>query len=148
MLSSSAPLTSSNCAGATIRCRNPFFAHIEQLHSVTRSRSAVTRNRTRPQWQPPCILCMDIVLAEPSRGRSHAVRANGVEGLGMSCFHSLAASTHEAIASCTFFKSFLRYFTVGHAPRQIGHGREIATAVILRQPLDTNCIFEFHRASP
>ena len=31
----------------------PFFAQTEQLHSVTRARSAVTRNRTRPQWHPP-----------------------------------------------------------------------------------------------
>jgi hypothetical protein len=31
----------------------PFFAQIEQLHSLTPSRVAVTRKRTRPQWQPP-----------------------------------------------------------------------------------------------
>jgi hypothetical protein len=29
---------------------------IEQLHSVMRERSAVTRKRTRPQWQPPDIV--------------------------------------------------------------------------------------------
>jgi hypothetical protein len=36
VVSASAPLTSSNCSGATIRCRNPFLLQIEQLHSVTR----------------------------------------------------------------------------------------------------------------
>src|SRR5690242_7747420 len=44
---------SSNCSGGTIRCRKPFLVQIEQLHSVTRSRSVVTRKRTRPQWHPP-----------------------------------------------------------------------------------------------
>src|SRR5262249_60625098 len=40
-----------------MRCRKPFLAQIEQLHSVTSERSAVTRTRTRPQWQPPNIVC-------------------------------------------------------------------------------------------
>src|SRR6266481_9392780 len=53
---SSLPLISSNCSGGTIRCRIPFLVQIEQLQSVTEARSAVTRKRTRPQWQPPCIV--------------------------------------------------------------------------------------------
>src|SRR5258708_4482809 len=56
VVSASAPLTSSNCSGATIKCKKPFLLQIEQLHSVTRDKSAVTRNRTRPQWQPPDIV--------------------------------------------------------------------------------------------
>jgi hypothetical protein len=32
-----------------MRWRKPFFPQIEQLHSVTRDKSAVTRKRTRPQ---------------------------------------------------------------------------------------------------
>src|ERR1700761_6422833 len=56
VVSASAPLNSSNCSGATIRCKKPFLVQTEQLHSVTRSRSAVTRKRTRPQWQPPDIV--------------------------------------------------------------------------------------------
>src|SRR5262249_36819032 len=39
-----------------MRCRKPFLVQIEQLHAVTRERSAVTRKRTRPQWQPPVIV--------------------------------------------------------------------------------------------
>src|SRR5262245_19366831 len=47
---------SSNCSGGTIRCRIPFLVHIEQLHSLTRARSAVTRKRIRPQWHPPSMV--------------------------------------------------------------------------------------------
>jgi NADH dehydrogenase FAD-containing subunit len=47
------PDLSVHASRATIRCKKPFLLQIEQLHSVTRARSPVTRNRTRPQWQPP-----------------------------------------------------------------------------------------------
>src|SRR6516162_9728564 len=61
VVSSSLPLRSSNRSGGTIRCRNPFLAQIEQLQSVTRVRSAVTRNRTRPQWHPPSMVLSMVV---------------------------------------------------------------------------------------
>src|SRR5262249_16316231 len=44
-----------------MRCRNPFLVQTEQLQSVTRSRSAVTRNRTQPQWQPPSMLLSPVL---------------------------------------------------------------------------------------
>src|SRR5262245_5549830 len=47
---------SSNSSRGTIKCRKPFLRQIEQLHSVTRARSAVTRKRTRPQWHPPAMV--------------------------------------------------------------------------------------------
>src|SRR5262245_66297451 len=65
VVSSSLPLMSSNCSGGTIRCRNPFLVHIEQLQSVTRARSAVTRNRTRPQWHPPSMVLSMVVPISP-----------------------------------------------------------------------------------
>src|SRR5205823_14028302 len=37
--------------------------------------------------------------------RLQPVRAKGREGLGTSCFHSLADSIQEAMASCTFFSA-------------------------------------------
>src|SRR5262245_51523868 len=52
---------SSTRSGGTSRCRNPFSVHIEQLQSVTRVRSAATRNRTRPQWHPPSIVLSMVV---------------------------------------------------------------------------------------
>src|SRR5215469_8932462 len=61
VVSSSLPLRSSNRSGGTIRCRNPFLAQIEQLQSVTRVRSAVTRNRTRPQWREPLLVLSEVV---------------------------------------------------------------------------------------
>src|SRR5262245_3285872 len=64
VVSSSLPLRSSKRSGGTIRCRIPFLVHIEQLQSVTRSRSAVIRNRTRPQWQPPSIVLSMVVTFE------------------------------------------------------------------------------------
>src|SRR5215469_2833705 len=57
VVSASSPLKSSNASGGTMRCKNPFLLQIEQLHCVTRDRSAVTRKRTRPQWQPPWYVC-------------------------------------------------------------------------------------------
>src|SRR5262252_722096 len=77
VVSSSLPLTSSNCSGGTIRCRKPFLVHIEQLQSVTRVSSAVTRNRTRPQWHPPSIVLSmvvcDVIVAAP-RSSSRILR--------------------------------------------------------------------------
>jgi hypothetical protein len=46
----------------TMTCKKPFFAHIEQLHWIVREVSAVTRKRTRPQWQPPVWV---VVMAGP-----------------------------------------------------------------------------------
>src|ERR1700730_18857752 len=63
---SSLPLRSSNRSGGTIRCRNPFFVQIEQLQSVTRVRSAVTRNRTRRQWHPPSIVLSMVTPLSPA----------------------------------------------------------------------------------
>src|SRR5262249_32533486 len=71
---SSFPLRSSKHSGGTIRWRIPFLVHIEQLQSLTRVRSAVTRNRTRPQWQPPSIVLSMVVTFEitlPPRSRSN-----------------------------------------------------------------------------
>jgi hypothetical protein len=34
------------------------LVQIEQLHSATCARSAVMRNRTRPQWRPPSNVLM------------------------------------------------------------------------------------------
>src|SRR5436190_22174409 len=34
-------------------CRYPFFVHIEQLQSSATAYGTLTRNRMRPQWQPP-----------------------------------------------------------------------------------------------
>src|SRR6202041_941682 len=67
VVSASAPLNSSNCSGATIRCKKPFLVQTEQLHSVTRSRSALTRKRTRPQWQPPDIVSGMMAPVESAR---------------------------------------------------------------------------------
>jgi hypothetical protein len=39
----------------------PFFVHMEQLHSLTRSSSAVTRKRTLPQWHPPVNVGMPVL---------------------------------------------------------------------------------------
>src|SRR5262249_9174760 len=47
---------SSKRSGGTIKCRIPFLVQIEQLQSTTDARSAVTRKRTRPQWQPPSMI--------------------------------------------------------------------------------------------
>ena len=47
------PASSSNRSGGTIRCRKPFFRQIEQLQRTIGASAAVTRKRTRPQWQPP-----------------------------------------------------------------------------------------------
>src|SRR5579883_3239284 len=69
---SSLPLTSSKRSGGTIRCRMPFLVQMEQLHTVTPSRSAVTRKRTRPQWHPPCIVFIGsrlLTLAEQAELR-------------------------------------------------------------------------------
>jgi hypothetical protein len=46
-------------------CRKPFLVQIEQLHSAMRARSAVMRNRTRPQWQPPSNVLMRCTLRFP-----------------------------------------------------------------------------------
>jgi hypothetical protein len=56
VVSTSLPLSNSKRSGGTIRCKNPFLLQIEQLHSVTCDRSAVTRKHTRPQWQLPDIV--------------------------------------------------------------------------------------------
>src|SRR5258708_39035409 len=69
VVSSSLPLRSSNRSGGTIRCRNPFFVQIEQLQSVTRVRSAVTRNRTRRQWHPPSIVLSMVTPLSPASPR-------------------------------------------------------------------------------
>src|SRR5215510_15659651 len=65
VVSSSLPVRSSKHSGGTIRCRIPFLVHIEQLQSLTRVRSAVTRNRTRPQWHPPSIVLSMVVPISP-----------------------------------------------------------------------------------
>jgi hypothetical protein len=38
--------------------------HIEQLQSLTEARSAVTRKRTRPQWQPPSMVLSILVASK------------------------------------------------------------------------------------
>src|SRR5262249_640697 len=71
---SSFPLRSSKHSCGTIRCRIPFFLHIDQLLPLTRVRPAVTRNRTRRQWQPPSIVLSMVVTFEiplPPRPRSN-----------------------------------------------------------------------------
>jgi hypothetical protein len=40
------------------------LVHMEQLQSLTDARSAVTRNRTRPQWQPPSMVLSILVASE------------------------------------------------------------------------------------
>src|SRR5262245_34921176 len=72
MVRSSLPLTSSKRSGATIKCRIPFLVQIEQLQSITDARSAVTRQRTRPQWHPPSI----VVSIAPSPFASSAPGAS------------------------------------------------------------------------
>src|SRR5215475_13929702 len=69
VVSTSLPLSNSKRSGGTIRCKNPFLLQIEQLHSVTCDRSAVTRKRTRPQWQLPNIVS-GIEVASFSRNRA------------------------------------------------------------------------------
>jgi hypothetical protein len=50
---SSLPRTNSNRSGGTIRWMIPLLVQIEQLQMMTVLRSAMTRKRTRSQWQPP-----------------------------------------------------------------------------------------------
>src|SRR6266511_4696879 len=64
VVNSSLPRSSSKRSGGTIRCRIPFLVHIEQLQSLADARSAVTRNRTRPQWQPPSMVLSILVASE------------------------------------------------------------------------------------
>src|SRR5215510_1269209 len=74
---SSLPLMSSNCSGDTIRCRIPFLVQIEQLQSLTRARSAVTRNLTRPQWHPPSMVLSMVVVSEVILRRSFDLNLSG-----------------------------------------------------------------------
>src|SRR6185437_13534873 len=75
---------SSKRSGGTIRCRMPFLVQIEQLQIVTLSRSAVTRKRTRPQWHPPCIdrmALLVVILREQPELRRVARRLDQAEVL-------------------------------------------------------------------
>jgi hypothetical protein len=58
-----------------MRCRKPFFVQIEQLHSATCAKSAVMRNRTRPQWQPPSNFLMRYAFSVASSSAGYLSKA-------------------------------------------------------------------------